>query len=178
MSRYGSAIRPAASRSVCALPGTVARTVRPAISGGTGPATACRVQPVIGSRAGSVVPGTWVAAGIGRSSLGDSRLNGRIDPRWVDRMPARRHRAVARSEPPSPVSHVSLGSARLAHRSERNVLERRPSGRPVAWTVVATDFPTEISALRSTLGTIRAVSDPDALRARIGHGADGAERAA
>jgi peptide chain release factor 2 len=32
---------------------------------------------------------------------------------------------------------------------------------------VATDFPTEISALRTTLGTIRAVTDPDALRARI-----------
>ena len=32
---------------------------------------------------------------------------------------------------------------------------------------MATDFPTEISALRSTLGTIRAVTDPDALRARI-----------
>jgi peptide chain release factor 2 len=32
---------------------------------------------------------------------------------------------------------------------------------------VATDFPTEIAALRTTLGTIRAVSDPEALRARI-----------
>jgi peptide chain release factor 2 len=32
---------------------------------------------------------------------------------------------------------------------------------------VATDFPSEISALRSTLGTITAVTDPDALRARI-----------
>jgi len=29
------------------------------------------------------------------------------------------------------------------------------------------DFPTEIAALRTTLGTIRAVSDPEALRARI-----------
>jgi len=33
--------------------------------------------------------------------------------------------------------------------------------------VVATDFPAEISALRSTLGTIRAVTDPDALRIKI-----------
>ncbi len=32
---------------------------------------------------------------------------------------------------------------------------------------MATDFPSEISALRTTLGTIRAVTDPDALRARI-----------
>jgi peptide chain release factor 2 len=32
---------------------------------------------------------------------------------------------------------------------------------------VATDFPAELSALRATLGTIRAVTDPDALRARI-----------
>ena len=32
---------------------------------------------------------------------------------------------------------------------------------------VATDFPAEISALRSTLGTIRAVTDPDALRIKI-----------
>lgn len=32
---------------------------------------------------------------------------------------------------------------------------------------MATDFPAEIAALRSTLGTIRAVSDPEALRARI-----------
>jgi peptide chain release factor 2 len=32
---------------------------------------------------------------------------------------------------------------------------------------VATDFSAEISALRTTLGTIRAVSDPDALRAKI-----------
>jgi len=32
---------------------------------------------------------------------------------------------------------------------------------------VATDFPAEIAALRSTLGTIRAVSDPEDLRARI-----------
>ncbi len=38
---------------------------------------------------------------------------------------------------------------------------------PVAWTVVATDFPAEISALRTTLGTIRAVSDPEGLRKRI-----------
>ena len=38
---------------------------------------------------------------------------------------------------------------------------------PVAWTVVATDFPAEISALRTTLGTIRAVSDPEGLRRRI-----------
>lgn len=38
----------------------------------------------------------------------------------------------------------------------------------LAWTVVAaTDFPTEIAALRTTLGTISAVSDPEALRARI-----------
>jgi peptide chain release factor 2 len=33
--------------------------------------------------------------------------------------------------------------------------------------VAATDFPSEIAALRSTLGTISAVVDPDALRARI-----------
>ncbi|GGB98862.1 peptide chain release factor 2 [Cellulomonas carbonis] len=33
--------------------------------------------------------------------------------------------------------------------------------------MAATDFPAEIAALRSTLGTIRAVSDPDALRSRI-----------
>ena len=32
---------------------------------------------------------------------------------------------------------------------------------------MATDFPAELSALRATLGTIRAVTDPDALRARI-----------
>ncbi len=39
--------------------------------------------------------------------------------------------------------------------------------RPVPWSVVATDFPSEINALRTTLGTIRAVTDPDALRVRI-----------
>jgi peptide chain release factor 2 len=33
--------------------------------------------------------------------------------------------------------------------------------------VAATDFPAEIAALRSTLGTIRAVTDPDRLRERI-----------
>lgn len=33
--------------------------------------------------------------------------------------------------------------------------------------MAATDFPSEIAALRSTLGTISAVVDPDALRARI-----------
>jgi len=33
--------------------------------------------------------------------------------------------------------------------------------------VAATDFPAEISALRSTLGTITAVSNPDALRAKV-----------
>jgi peptide chain release factor 2 len=33
--------------------------------------------------------------------------------------------------------------------------------------VAATDFPAEIAALRTTLGTIRAVSDPDRLRERI-----------
>ena len=33
--------------------------------------------------------------------------------------------------------------------------------------MAATDFASEISALRTTLGTIRAVSDPDALRAQI-----------
>ena len=33
--------------------------------------------------------------------------------------------------------------------------------------MAATEFPVEIAALRSTLGTIRAVSDPEAMRARI-----------
>ena len=37
----------------------------------------------------------------------------------------------------------------------------------VAFLVVATDFPVEIADLRGTLESIRAVSDPDALRARI-----------
>lgn len=40
---------------------------------------------------------------------------------------------------------------------------------------MATDFPAEISALRTTLGTIRAVSDPEGLRKRI---ADLSEQAA
>lgn len=40
---------------------------------------------------------------------------------------------------------------------------------------MATDFPAEISALRTTLGTIRAVSDPEGLRRRI---ADLSEQAA
>ena len=45
-SRYGSGIRPAASRSVCTQPGTVAGTARWAISGGTcGPGTARSTQP-------------------------------------------------------------------------------------------------------------------------------------
>ena len=45
-----------------------------------------------------------------------------------------------------------------------------PGVRPtrVTWSLVATtDLPSEIAALRSTLGTISAVSDPDALRAKI-----------
>lgn len=41
------------------------------------------------------------------------------------------------------------------------------SGEPVAWTVVATDFPAEIRALRSTLESIEAVIDPAALREKI-----------
>lgn len=41
------------------------------------------------------------------------------------------------------------------------------SGEPVAWTVVATDFPAEIRALRSTLDSIEAVIDPAALREKI-----------
>nr|WP_202627896.1 peptide chain release factor 2 [Cellulomonas sp. APG4] len=39
--------------------------------------------------------------------------------------------------------------------------------RVTSTVVAATDFPAEISALRTTLGTIRAVSDPEALRRRI-----------
>jgi peptide chain release factor 2 len=46
--------------------------------------------------------------------------------------------------------------------------ERSPVRHRVAWTVVAaTDFPAEIRNLRTTLGTIQAVSDPEALRKRI-----------
>src|SRR6187551_664028 len=43
----------------------------------------------------------------------------------------------------------------------------RPRWAPVDSRVVATDFPAEISALRSTFAQIEAVSDPDALRAKI-----------
>src|SRR5665647_832243 len=44
-SRYGSGIRPAARRSVWALPGTSARIVWPAIAAGTGPEVDVRVHP-------------------------------------------------------------------------------------------------------------------------------------
>ncbi len=40
-------------------------------------------------------------------------------------------------------------------------------GRPVGLTLVATDFPTEISELRGTLRQITAVRDPEKLRAQI-----------
>src|SRR4029453_2961198 len=45
-SRYGRGWPPAASRSVWTVPGTVAGRVRPVTSGGAGPSSACKVQPV------------------------------------------------------------------------------------------------------------------------------------
>src|SRR4051812_43560231 len=43
----------------------------------------------------------------------------------------------------------------------------RPRAPPVEWHVVATDFPAELAALRSTFEQIAAVSNPDAIKARV-----------
>src|SRR5450830_1737093 len=130
-SRYGSGMRPASSRSVCALPGTVAGTTWPRMFSGSGPLTPRSVQP------------SWIGV-TARCKVG---------------------MGVSRGGVIGAATYLSnrFGSS-LRQFLTRVGLCRNRVGCPVVANV---EWPLEIRALRSTLETISAVSDPDALRARI-----------